>query len=1071
MAASVLSRKIRVQQVVIWAANLLDSLVRLIPFFLGIVLLYGASALFLVHTPGTARSLDALLLVIVLLALLFRVLQLRRRAGNLVQVAWQLEQKTPALRSDLSNALQFSGHGTPEGSSECLTRLAVARGCAAAASLRWKDSLPDIVLSKPKRIAGLALAIAVLALVCVSPLSRRSVIGLLQPSRLAANTVPLHVAPGNAVVVWGDSLVITVVDRHGEVLDWQVSDPDLMRAVFHYRSHDTASLMLPQVRKPFSYSVRSLRRASPEYNVQVRARPRIEELRITLRYPSYIGQTPKALAPDLGDFSAPLGTRVDLELRANKALRTGDILILPGSRAVSMAVNGRTVRGSFRVDANLEYEVAVRDIDSLAGDDAIRYRVGVIGDQPPAVALARPGEDLVLDRSLQVALAAVVEDDYGLSAIRLHYRIQSEDGLAPEDSIALPLRRLGRRIDTVETAWDLRRISIYPGDEIQFWVKAWDNDAIHGAKPGQSVVRKARFPSTREIYAQAQKEEEMLAADLQSARQAQERLQKETESLQQKMQTKAPGPKETARMDRLQEDQLELAQSIDSLAQRIADQVATQLSDESVRSSVEQRMGELRKQVDALRNSRFAELFEKMGTMPAQPDLARLRQMLEQTAREQQDLLSQLDQTLEYLRQLQAQNRIQDLAEQLSQMADQQDSLLKETGRNPANAQSAANRQERLAQNLEALQKTMQSAQSDSALEATMKEGLDALRRQLDEDSASGQMRNAAGKLSQGQLSAAMAGQRRAAASLRKASSRMMALAAKARGRSMDKLISELRALSSQLLLVSFDAESLATGKRQPEPGILADELEAATSQLVDLGQTLGFSDPVVMRHLSNALTQCRVLADGRSGSPWAVVEATNRAILRLQKQASALSTMSAKAGMSMNKMMAGLMAMSSEQMMLNQMLRQMLEGAMRGGTKPSRGESGRLASSQRSLMERYEQLRREIQNRPDRPFDPPNVRQNMEEIVRDIESGNANSETLRKQETILSRMLDGSLSLQQRDFSKRRLAEIEHRNLQRSAPPPLVPEELRKLKAAGTRYADYPPEYHDRIREYLRSN
>lgn len=47
-----------------------------------------------------------------------------------------------------------------------------------------------------------------------------------------------------------------------------------------------------------------------------------------------------------------------------------------------------------------------------------------------------------------------------------------------------------------------------------------------------------------------------------------------------------------------------------------------------------------------------------------------------------------------------------------------------------------------------------------------------------------------------------------------------------------------------------------------------------------------------------------------------------------------------------------------------------------------------------------------------------------MREVQTDLAQGNINPETLRKQERILSRMLDSQRSARERDFEKRRKAE-----------------------------------------------
>jgi hypothetical protein len=202
-------------------------------------------------------------------------------------------------------------------------------------------------------------------------------------------------------------------------------------------------------------------------------------------------------------------------------------------------------------------------------------------------------------------------------------------------------------------------------------------------------------------------------------------------------------------------------------------------------------------------------------------------------------------------------------------------------------------------------------------------------------------------------------------------------------------------------------------------------------------------------------------------------MENINEAVLRLREQVERMQAMACKAGPSLDQAMESLFALSAEQMMLNQMMRGLLNSALqeammqKQGNRPGR----KAAGAQRSIMERYKDLYDQLKDRPDLPAKPPDVRREMEEVVRDLESGAITEQTLEKQDRILSRMLDGSMSVTKRDYSRRRLAEIEKGNVKRASPGPLpAGKTAASLAPARIDYSSYPVEFHELIRQYLQS-
>jgi len=126
--------------------------------------------------------------------------------------------------------------------------------------------------------------------------------------------------------------------------------------------------------------------------------------------------------------------------------------------------------------------------------------------------------------------------------------------------------------------------------------------------------------------------------------------------------------------------------------------------------------------------------------------------------------------------------------------------------------------------------------------------------------------------------------------------------------------------------------------------------------------------------------------------------------------------------GMGMAGLMQRLQQMTGKQQGINQGTQQM------GGMSPQQAaEMARLAGEQGMVRKSLEQLAKEAANSGQLSKllgDLNKIAQDMREVQTDLAQGNVNPETLRKQERILSRMLDSQRSARERDFEKRRKAE-----------------------------------------------
>ncbi len=193
---------------------------------------------------------------------------------------------------------------------------------------------------------------------------------------------------------------------------------------------------------------------------------------------------------------------------------------------------------------------------------------------------------------------------------------------------------------------------------------------------------------------------------------------------------------------------------------------------------------------------------------------------------------------------------------------------------------------------------------------------------------------------------------------------------------------------------------------------------------------------------------------------------ALNEAAFQVQNAVNAMMQ-SGGQGMGMAGFMQRLQQMSSRQQGINQQTQ--------GLTPQQAAEMARLAGEQGMVRKSLEQLAREAAgsgNLSKMLGDLRSIAEEMREVQTDLAQGDVNPETLRKQERILSRLLDSQRSARERDFESRRRSET-GTNVVRAGPGPLDlstqegKDRLRRdlLRALEEGYAK---EYQDLIKKYF---
>ena len=480
-----------------------ESLLRLASSFLAVLLgslIVEATKSWLPYFPFIYYLLGLIFLILVFGQGVWRVIS----GLSMQKIARRLEAAFPRLRDDVTNALLlFHQSDGPSGSdrySEGLVNAHLRKTAAEIAVLQPKQVVDFKKLwSQGKVMLPLFMAFIV-AFAVDSQFPVRSVTYIFKPlSALPERKTFLTVEPTPEVVLRGTPVAINAkasgyIPDHLSLKLWPETG-DEMTVMMTSEGEGLFTHRITSAQTSFRYQIEGGRAISPVFEVGVADPPGIGEIKTTLIPPGYT-RLPKTVQED-GHIKALKGTVVALDARATKIVKTGK-LILNQKEQILLDVDGDHLIGNLLVFHPGTYSLKIRDELGFENANPVQYRIQLIPDKYPEGVIISPTESLELAGSEVLPLTYSAKDDFGLTTIKLIYRMAGK-----ERSITLKSLKEVPSLGPEVFKWDLAGLSLTPGDRVSYRLEVWDNDSISGPKAGYSqtyslVIRDEKHRAARE---------------------------------------------------------------------------------------------------------------------------------------------------------------------------------------------------------------------------------------------------------------------------------------------------------------------------------------------------------------------------------------------------------------------------------------------------------------------------------------------------------------------------------------------------------------------------------------------
>ncbi len=794
---------------------------------------------------------------------------------------------------------------------------------------------------------------------------------------------------------------------------------------------------------------------SDTYTLELLSRPNLKDFELQVQYPAYLKRKPD-LIQNTGNATVPEGSTITWNFEASETQSINLSFDNPKQQLQAQKADNNFT-ASKQVKTSQNYSIRLKNQHSENKED-INYQISVIPDKHPQITLEQ-----FQDKSLYsfLVLGGDVTDDYGLSRLAIYYRVSKEaDPKGKYKTIALPLAA-GQLSQSYFYQWNTATLNLKPGEKLEYFVQVWDNDGLQGPKAARSRTYELKVPDKRdlekELDSNAQSVGSQISKTLEQANKLKEELAKNEEKLKTKRDLNWQDKKQ---LQDLVEKKKQLEQDLAAMKEMFDELNKKQNMMSEQNKQLAEKAQQLQKLMNDLLDPETKKLYEELEKLlqEKQANDPELQDMLSKLDNRERNLERELERALELFKQLQFEQKLDNVADKLKDMAKEQEELSEKTAQKQESNEELKQEQEELQKQFEEVKEQLDE----------LKEMNDKLENpnSMDEQQQEQQEQGIEQDMQQGQEQLQKQQNKKASESQQKAGQKMEQMAQQmeqmmnSMGMSgMQQNLDHLRDILENLIKLSFDQEALMKSFRsvnQSDPRFIS--LSQEQLNLRDNARIIEdslFSLAKKVFQIESFVT--REVAAMNQSMDNSMKEIRDRNVSRATAQQQLAMT-----------------SMNNLALMLNDALKQMqqaiaqMQGSMAGKEKGNQKKPGGLGEMQDGLNKKLEELKkggksgkalseelaklaaeqealrnalREMEKQGGKPGekgqqgDIGNISRMMEQTETDLVNKRLTEQTIMRQREILTRLLEAERSMKERELDNKREAKSAQ-DIARKLPP-----------------------------------
>lgn len=810
-------------------------------------------------------------------------------------------------------------------------------------------------------------------------------------------------------------------------------------------------IQLPKLAKSTRFYFEAGGFVSGSHWIKIVPKTTVGKFTAELKYPAYLGLKNEVIQ-HAGDLEVPEGTSVKWSSFAANVEQT--TIELYGRRWVK-----KSEGFSFSTTAMNDGVLSLSYVNRFSKKvDSAQYRISVVKDFHPTISVIEEVDTL---SSAIRFFQGQVGDDYGLTKLVFVYTIRKKNG--KEITQRVPVTKVAGTSYAFTHAVDFRREAIEVDDKIEYYFTVYDNDGVRGPKASSSSVYTYELPSLeqlnelREEKVEASKEQlNQLIRKAAEFRKNVERMKKEA------LNSKSSSYSKKNQVQQLQQEQMNLMQSVEQLKQQMNESLdeKNKLSEMDLELLEKQEL--LEKLLNEVMDKELMDLLKQLEELMEKQGNQNLPEKLDQLEMKSEDMKKQLDRSLELLKRMQVNEKLDDIQKELEGLSKEQEDLKKKVEEQKLSNEQAKEEQEKINDKFDALKKDLEELNDlNQSLDKPMNLGdQEELKKEISEN-----LQDSKENLEKNKSKKAGESQQKSADGMESLANQLEKMQQEANKQQQEEDINSLRQILESLMALSFRQEDVMNrfykvkdqdpfykklGRRQrsivDDTKIVRDSLERLASR-----------QPKIATFIDQELSQLELNfkaglenIDEHKRQPlnqnlqYVMTAFNNLALLlneSLQQMQSQMNSDMKGAGACSNPGGSGKKPSSSGNSQdmketLKKQLEQMKKGQNPGGQmpgdKPGQGQEGsggfgnkefaKMAAQQTAIRQRLEQIRNELNQDGKGNGNKLNpLIKELEQQEKELLNKQLTPEMVKRQQNIMTRLLESEKALLERDFDEKR--------------------------------------------------
>lgn len=819
-------------------------------------------------------------------------------------------------------------------------------------------------------------------------------------------------------------------------------------------------LQFSDLKSDLNYHLESEGFVFPTKQVQVLGNTSLGSIVAEVSYPNYLKRKAEKFV-NVADISIPEGAKVHW---FGKAKNTSWIKVKSGSFNKQFSTADFNFNRDYRADEDVIFVLKNSDLGYIDSNEVV---VHVIKDAFPGILV---NEQIDSIKPAVRYFEGLLSDDYGLTKLQFNYTIRRADG--SELNRSMLVQKCAGVTGKFSFAVDFSRDKISLEDKITYRFQVFDNDGVNGSKSSFSQSFVYELPTLSDLNKQRNETQNEIKASLGDLIKKADQFQKDVNKLEQSLNSKSKSDfKNLEQVQQLKQQQQNLQNQMEELKEKMkaSNEEKNKLSPEDEELMKQQELlEELMKEV---MDDELKELLEELENMMEKNQQQQIRQESEKLDQSSEEMKNQLDRTLEMLKRLQVNEKIDGLEKELRELAEEQENLQKEIEEKKITPEEGAKKQDELNQKFEDIKKDLDEMNKlNDELQRPMHMG----EHQEEKDNISNEQKEAKSKLDSGKAGKAGQNQKSAAEQMKELADKLNQEQESSKSKQNQEDMSMIRMLLENLMALSFDQEYvmkrfekikdsdpayrrlgrkqrsivddtklvedslMALAKRQPKIAPFIDK------ELKDIRSNHGLVIEEIDEHQRNGMLRHQQFVMTSFNNLALMLNESLQAMQQQQQQQSKMGGAGSceNPGGSGSKPSEGGMSTDDMKEMLKKQLESMKKGPNPGGKqpgdKPGNGSQGqgssqgmpglgneqiaKMAAQQTAIRQRLEQLRNEMNKEGKGQGNKLNpLIQELEQQERDLINKKFSQEMIRRQQDILTRLLESEKAIRERGFEEKR--------------------------------------------------